>query len=128
VTNTTACLHHSYEKSLLVTTSWYMVPCKVPVLSNSEALGLLNRHSMPPVVCAGNPLVSNATLGLHLWDLVALDTMIFQYWPWRCALSVTYYICLHKDIIVIAAEKDDVIMHYWPITPKVKVDIYHGDW
>jgi len=61
VTNTTACLHHSYEKSLQLT-SWYMEPCKVPVLSNSEALGLLNRHSMPPVVCAGNPLESNAII------------------------------------------------------------------
>jgi len=62
VTNTTTCLHHSYEKSLQLTTSWYMEPCKVPVLSNSEALGLLNKHSMPPVICRGNSLVSNAII------------------------------------------------------------------
>ena len=55
-----------------------MEPCKITVLSNSEALGLLNRYSMPhdPVVCTGSPVVSNmaGALGLHPWDLVALDT------------------------------------------------------
>ena len=43
-------------------------------------------------------------------------------------LHITYaYTREHDDIIVIAAEKDDVIMHYWPITPKGKEDIYHDD-